>query len=133
MKKGEQPACVEACPAQASVFGDRDALINEAWTRIRGDSSYVPHIYGVEEAGGSNVLFISDVPFEALGMKAAPTGNQPMPTLTASALGDSPKVVIMGGTILSALYWVTQRRREVALAEAEEKSAINKMKKEGRS
>ena len=64
-------------------------------------------------------------------MKAAPSGNQPMPTLTESALGDSPKVVIMGGTILSALYWVTQRRREVALAEAEDKSAITI--KEGRS
>ena len=36
--------------------------------------------------------------------------------------------VILGGTILSALYWVTQRRREVAMAEAEEKTAINKMK-----
>ena len=36
----------------------------------------------------------------------------------------------MGGTILSALYWVTQRRREVALAEAEEKAAINKIKEE---
>ena len=61
---------------------------------------------------------MSDVPFEKLGFKPAPTGNQPVPTLTASALGDSPKVVIMGGTILSALYWVTQRRREVALAES---------------
>ena len=77
------------------------------------------------------MLFISDVPFERLGMKPAPSGNQPMPTLTASALGDSPKVVIMGGTILSALYWVTQRRREVALAEAEEKSGSNNQ--EGRS
>lgn len=130
VKKGGQPACTEACPAQASVFGDRDKLIFEAWDRIRADSSYVPHIYGLEEAGGSCVLFISDVPFEALGMKAAPTGNQPMPTLTASALGDSPKVVIMGGTILSALYWVTQRRRAVALAEAEEKAALNKTKGE---
>jgi hypothetical protein len=53
-----------------------------------------------------------------------------MPTLTSSALGDSPKVVIMGGTILSALYWVTQRRREVALAEAEENSAVNKINSE---
>ena len=76
------------------------------------------------------MLFISDVPFEKLGFKPSPNGNQPMPALTASALGDSPKVVIMGGTILSALYWVTQRRREVALAEAEEQSAINKIKGE---
>ena len=53
-----------------------------------------------------------------------------MPTLTANALGDSPKVVIMGGTILSALYWVTQRRREVALAEGEEAAAINQIKGE---
>jgi len=129
--KPGQPACTEACPVQASVFGDRNALIAEAWSRIRADSSYVPRIYGTEEAGGSSVLFISDVPFEKLGMKAAPTGSQPMPTLTASALGDTPKVVIMGGTILSALYWVTQRRREVALAEAEKKATANRMK--GRS
>jgi hypothetical protein len=53
-----------------------------------------------------------------------------MPTLTESALGDSPKVVIMGGTILSALYWVTQRRRDVALAEAQEKATIDRIKGE---
>jgi len=130
VKAGKQTACAEACPVQATIFGNRDALINEAWNRIRSDSSYIPHIYGVEELGGGCVLFVSDVPFEKLGFKPAPTGNQAMPTLTASALGDSPKVVIMGGTILSALYWVTQRRREVALAEAEEKAAINKIKGE---
>ena len=132
LKTGAQPACVEACPVQASVFGNRDELITEAWTRIRSDSSYVPHIYGVEEAGGSCVLFVSDVPFEALGMKAPPVGNQPMPTLTSSALGDSPRVVVLGGTILSALYWITQRRREVALAEGESKATVNQTK-EGRS
>ena len=113
---------------RATVFGNRDDLINEAWNRIRGDKSYVPHIWGVEELGGGSVLFVSDVPFEKLGFKPAPSGNQPMRTLTASALGDSPKVVIMGGTILSALYCVTQRRREVALAEAEEKATIAKIK-----
>ena len=130
VKAGKPTACAEACPVQATVFGNRDELIDEAWKRIRSDSSYVPHIWGVEELGGGSVLFVSDVPFEKLGFKPAPSGNQPMPTLTASALGDSPKVVIMGGTILSALYWVTQRRREVALAEAEEKAAINKIKEE---
>ena len=72
IKTGGQPACVEACPVQASVFGNRDELIAEAWNRIRGDSSYVPQIYGLEEAGGASVLFVSDVPFEKLGFKAAP-------------------------------------------------------------
>ena len=132
IKSGCQPACTEACPVQASIFGNRDELISEAWQRIRSDSSYVPHIYGLEEAGGGSVFFVSDVAFEKLGFKPAPTGTQPVPTLTASALGDSPKVVIMGGTILSALYWVTQRRREVARAEAKEKAAISKMKGERR-
>ena len=130
IEAGKSTACAEACPVEATIFGDRDSLIAEAWSRIRGDSSYVPRIYGLEELGGGSVLFVSDVPFEKLGFKPAPTGNQPMPTLTASALGDSPKVVIMGGTILSALYWVTQRRREVALAEAEEKATIDKIKGE---
>jgi len=53
-----------------------------------------------------------------------------VPALTAAAMGDSPKVVIMGGTLLSALYWITQRRREVALAEAEEKATISQIKRE---
>lgn len=130
LKAGNQPACTEACPVQASVFGYRDELIDDAWNRIRTDSSYVRRIYGMQEAGGGSVLFVSDVEFEKLGFKPLPTGNQPVPTLTAAAMGDSPKVVIMGGTILSALYWITQRRREVALAEAEDKVNINRIKSE---
>ena len=73
------------------------------------------HIYGSEEAGGTSVFFISDVPFEKLGFVAAPT--QPLPTLTANALGDVPTVVLVGGALLSGLYWITQRRTEVAVAE----------------
>ena len=130
VKAGGQPACTEACPVQASVFGDRNQLIADAWERIRSDSSYVPQIYGLQEAGGGSVLFVSDVEFEKLGFTPLPTGNQPVPTLTASALGDSPKVVIMGGTILSALYWITQRRREVALAESAGKSGVNQSNEE---
>jgi formate dehydrogenase iron-sulfur subunit len=115
---GGQPACTEACPVQASIFGNRDELIAEAWNRIRSDSSYVPRIYGMQEAGGGSVFFISDVEFEKLGFKPLPTGTQPVPTLSAAAMSDSPKVVVIGGTILSALYWITQRRHDVALAEA---------------
>ena len=49
-----------------------------------------------------------------------------MPVLTANALGDVPTVVLVGGAMLSGMYWITQRRRQVALAEAQEKSNSEK-------
>ena len=119
--KGQPPACVEACPVQASISGNRDAILEEAERRILNDPKYVRHIYGSEEAGGTSVFFISDVPFEKLGFIAAP--KQAMPVLTANALGDGPTVIVVGGALLSGLYWITQRRAQVALAEAREKSA----------
>lgn len=116
VKKGDQPACVEACPTGASTFGDRDAILEEAQRRILGDSKYVRHIYGSTEVGGTSVFFLSDVPFEKLGFVAAP--SQPMPVLSANALGDVPNVVLIGGTLLTGIYWITERRRNVAAAEA---------------
>ena len=123
--KGQLPACVEACPVQASISGSREEILDEAQRRIFNDSKYVKHIYGSDEAGGTSVFFISDVAFEKLGFVAAP--KQAMPVLTANALGDGPTVILVGGALLSGLYWITQRRTQVALAEAREKS-----EKEGR-
>jgi len=116
---GQLPACVEACPVQASISGTREELLEEAERRILGDAKYVKRIYGSEEAGGTSVLYISDVPFEKLGFK--PIAQQPLPTLTASALGDTPTVFVIGGAVLSGLYWITQRRTAVALAESHER------------
>jgi len=117
---GQQPACVEACPVQASISGTRDEMLDEAQRRILNDSKYVRHIYGSEEAGGTSVFFISDVPFEKLGFVAVP--KQPMPILTANALGDGPTVILVGGALLSGLYWITERRAQVAVAEARDKA-----------
>jgi len=113
--KGQDPACVEACPVQASIVGWRDEILEEAQKRILQDSKYVKRIYGSEEAGGTSVFFISDVPFEKLGFGTVPA--QPMPVLTANALGDIPTVVLVGGGLLAGLYWITNRRKQVALGE----------------
>jgi len=116
--KGQPPACVEACPVQASIVGWREEILEEAQRRILSDSKYVKHIYGSDEVGGTSVFFLSDVPFEKLGFGAVQ--SQPMPVLTANALGDIPTVVTVGGGLLAGLYWITNRRKLVALAEAEE-------------
>ena len=67
--KGLQPACTEVCPVQAGIFGERDDLLNEAASRIQKEpQKYFPHIYGKDEVGGTSTLYLSAVPFEALGL-----------------------------------------------------------------
>jgi formate dehydrogenase iron-sulfur subunit len=120
---GQPPACVEACPTEASIVGWRDEILEEAERRILGDAKYVKHIYGSEEAGGTSVFFLSDVPFEKLGFVEAP--RQPMPALSAAALADVPTVVLVGGAMLSGIYWITERRNQVAMAETSEQKSVN--------
>ena len=116
---GGQPACVEACPTGASIFGTREAMLLEARKRIvENPGTYVDRVYGENELGGTSVLYLTDVPFEKLGF-ITPPNQQPMPTLSAAALAEVPTVVAVGGSVLAGLYWITQRRREVAQAEAE--------------
>ena len=123
--KGQPPACVEACPVEASIVGWREDILEEAQKRIVLDSKYVKRIYGAEEVGGTSVFYITDVPFEKLGF-ITPPASQPLPTLSAAALGEIPTVVGIGGTVLAGLYWITERRKEVALAEARERDAQDK-------
>ncbi|OGV73614.1 MAG: hypothetical protein A3K18_17655 [Lentisphaerae bacterium RIFOXYA12_64_32] len=67
---GKTPVCVEACPQEAVMFGERDALVAEARKRIHDTpGKYVEHIYGEHEVGGTNVLYLSSVPFEKLGFR----------------------------------------------------------------
>jgi Fe-S-cluster-containing dehydrogenase component len=66
---GGQPACCEACPRAAVIYGRRDDLLAEAHRRIReSPGRYVPRVYGEREAGGTQVLYLSHVPFETLGL-----------------------------------------------------------------
>jgi formate dehydrogenase iron-sulfur subunit len=61
--EGGLPACVDACPTKATIFGPRSELIKEARRRIaEKPDSYIDHIYGEHEFGGTSVIYISDVP-----------------------------------------------------------------------
>ena len=52
-------ACAEACPAGATVAGEREALLREARARLAAEpDKYVPKIYGEHDAGGTSVLML---------------------------------------------------------------------------
>jgi formate dehydrogenase iron-sulfur subunit len=65
---GLSPACVTTCPTSALVYGEREDLLSTAHARIDArPSRYVNHIYGEKEVGGTAWLYLSPVPFDALG------------------------------------------------------------------
>ncbi len=65
---GVLPACVAACPNGALRFGKRHELLAQAKAQIASrPGHYVDHIYGEHEAGGTSMLYLSDVPFSLLG------------------------------------------------------------------
>jgi formate dehydrogenase iron-sulfur subunit len=120
---GRQTACAEACPTGATKFGERGALIAEARDRIaKNPSQYVNHIYGLEEAGGTSVLRLSSVPFEDFGLPQN-LGNTPMPWFTFRVLSRLPDIVSLAGVLLGGIWWITNRREEVAAAETPSKTA----------
>jgi len=121
LAKGLQPACAEACPTGATLFGERDALLNEAARRIAAEpGKFVPRIYGQDDVGGTSMIYISPVPFEQLGMDPR-LGKTPMPLLTMSALSKVPNVLSVGGVLLGGIWWITNRRDEVQEFEAAQK------------
>jgi formate dehydrogenase iron-sulfur subunit len=111
--KGLPPACAEACPTGATTYGNRDDLVLEAYRRIKSEpGKYVDKVYGVEEVGGTSILYVSSVPFESLGFKTN-LQTAALPTLTWNALSKIPSVVSVGGVFLYGIWWITNRRTEV--------------------
>jgi formate dehydrogenase iron-sulfur subunit len=118
---GGQTACADACQFGATVFGTREELVREARRRIdENPGEYVDHIYGLKEAGGTSVLYLSGVPFETLGFPMN-LPNEPIPALSWRILSQIPKYSVVAGVVLFGINWITARRTEVARFEAEER------------
>ena len=57
--EGKKPACADACQYDATVAGTREELLVEAHKRIaESPDEYYDHVYGENELGGTNVLFL---------------------------------------------------------------------------
>jgi Fe-S-cluster-containing dehydrogenase component len=67
---GKQPACTSVCPTHAVVFGTRDEMLKEAKARVAATPGkyFQDRVYGEHDGGGTQVLYLSHVPFEKLGL-----------------------------------------------------------------
>jgi formate dehydrogenase iron-sulfur subunit len=116
VKSGElaQPACTAACPTQATIFGDRDALLAEAHARIAASHGrYIDHVWGEREVGGTSVIYISDVDLAAAGWPAG-LRQSSYPALTHAALATVPWTFASVGAAALGLSWIIDRRRRLA-------------------
>ena len=110
VQKGEAPACVEACPEGASLFGKRRELIEIARQRIyQNPDKYHPYIYGEHEAGGTSMLFLSSVPVEQLDFRMN-VGTVPYPEKTTGFLYAVPHIFILWPVFLFGLSYLTSQK-----------------------
>ena len=112
VKNGQPPACASACPTEAITFGKRSDLIDMARERIRNNpEKYEKHIYGEHEMGGTGWLYISNVPFEKLGMRMD-MGTKSGPEYTKGFLSFEPYILVIWPGLLMGLYTFVKRREE---------------------
>ena len=117
LQAGEMPACVEICPKEALVFGERSKLIKAAWKQIfKYPNRYTGHVYGEHEMGGTSWLYISPVAFSKVGMRED-LGIQPAAAFTAGPLSAVPIVVGLWPVLLTGIYAISKRKDKIAQQE----------------
>ncbi len=120
IKEGKLPGCVEACPREATIFGDRDELLELAHARLKAHPDrYVDTVVGETEIGGTSVLYISDIPLDFLGFQPE-LGDEPLPEKTWAALSKVPPLVVGMAGLMTGFWWITGRRDQLAAEAANE-------------
>jgi Fe-S-cluster-containing dehydrogenase component len=126
--KFKYSACAQVCPTGATLYGPVDQLMQEAKRRVAlkpgsitriergrvgsGDiyeakltAQYLPRVYGDRELGGTQVLKISAVPMEKLGMPELPERSfaSVSETLQHDLYGWlALPAVVLGGLVIAA-------------------------------
>jgi Fe-S-cluster-containing dehydrogenase component len=138
VEAGGIPACCDACPTGASLFGPVAELREEGHRRLAaepgssieypihslnsGDSKvatvadYTPRIYGETETGGTQYMLMADVPFEDLGLPALGDESRARlsETIQHTLYGGMIAPTLLLGGLVYAAYRNTREEREHA-------------------
>ncbi len=114
LQEGKKPACVEACPTDALMFGTKKELMEVARFRIYNHpDKYVHKIYGEYEVGGTDWLYLSAVPFDQIGFRTD-LGTTPYPEYTKEFLFSVPLVLFSVPALLLGLNLLSDRKNELS-------------------
>ncbi len=119
LAKGDIPACAKVCPTGATLFGSYKALtaeierrkamkpgeanvfprrtVDSGDTHERPAATYTAQVYGEKELGGTQVRYLSGVPFEKFGL---PVG---MPERSYASVSETVQHALYGGLVYPAV------------------------------
>ncbi len=113
IKENKLPACVEACPQKAIVFGERKKLLEKAHAAInKNKDKYLNHVWGEKEYGGTSVLYISDISLGSMGWVTE--SLSPIPNFTEPLIEKTPVIALTVGGFLLGINWIIRRRMELS-------------------
>ena len=114
LTKGLPPACVEACPQEALTFGRRTDLVAAGKQRIRENpGTYVDHLYGEHEAGGTSWMYLSPAPFEQVGIDTT-VPKEPILNKEKDLLSIVPMVLTIWPALFAGFHLLATRKDKMA-------------------
>ncbi len=144
--EGKVSACCSVCPTGASLFGKVTDLIVETRRRLQmvpgelydfpvtainsGAShkykapEYIPHVYGKEELGGTQVMYMSAVGFENFGLPTYP--KESFVSMSSGIQYAIYKGMVYPLVVLAGLVFMVKKNKQQEEEKAAEKSQEKK-------
>jgi Fe-S-cluster-containing dehydrogenase component len=127
LHNSEQPACTAVCPTGAVIFGKRTDLLAQAKGRVAvaPDKYFENRVYGEHEAGGTQVLYLSNVSFQKIGLpKLGSTSLGHYATKVTSVIYKWLSGPILAAGILGVVIKRNWNRHEAESAEREKRTGL---------